>query len=78
MIGYFPFKEAARLAGFGSYGKHDMIITPEFGPRVRLVTIITDLEIKGQGSRKPVAGPEASKSFVEVAPSASTPARFMR
>jgi epoxyqueuosine reductase QueG len=55
MIGYFPFKEAARLAGFGSYGKHDMIITPEFGPRVRLVTIITDLDIKGQGSRKPIA-----------------------
>ena len=53
-IGYFSFKEAALLAGLGSHGKHDMIITPEFGPRVRLVTIITDLEIEGQGSRKPV------------------------
>ena len=54
-IGYFPFKEAARLAGLGSYGKHDMIITPEFGPRVRLVTVITDLLVEGEASRKPVA-----------------------
>ena len=53
-IGYFPFKEAAVLAGLGSLGKHDMLVTPEFGPRVRLVTVITDLEIEGEGTRKPV------------------------
>ena len=53
-IGYFPFKEAALLAGLGSHGKHDMIVTPEFGPRVRLVAVITDLEIEGEGSRRPV------------------------
>jgi len=32
-----------------------MIITPEFGPRVRLVTVITDLDIEGEGTRKPAA-----------------------
>jgi epoxyqueuosine reductase QueG len=44
-IGYFPFKETARLGGLGSMGKNTMLITPEFGPRVRLVTVITDLKI---------------------------------
>jgi epoxyqueuosine reductase len=51
-IGYFPFKEAARLSGLGTYGKNDMIITPEFGPRVRLVTVITDLEIEGEEANR--------------------------
>jgi len=52
-IGYFPFKEAARLSGLGTYGKHDMIVTPEYGPRVRLVTVITDLEIEGPETERP-------------------------
>lgn len=45
-IGYFPFKEAARLAGMGGIGKNTLLITPEFGPRARLVSVITDLEIE--------------------------------
>jgi epoxyqueuosine reductase len=47
LTGYFPFKEAARLAGLGVYGKHSLIITPEFGPRVRFAALITDLAISG-------------------------------
>ena len=45
-IGYFPFKVAARLAGMGSIGKNTLLITPEYGPRARLVTVITDLEVE--------------------------------
>jgi epoxyqueuosine reductase len=50
--GYFPFKEAARLAGLGGYGKNSQIITPEYGPRVRLVCIITNLDIDGVRGKK--------------------------
>ncbi|MDW7740376.1 MAG: reductive dehalogenase domain-containing protein [Bacillota bacterium] len=41
-VGLFPFKEAAVLAGMGRIGKSSLLITPEFGPRVRLTAVITD------------------------------------
>jgi epoxyqueuosine reductase QueG len=34
----------ARLAGFGNYGKNALIITPKYGPWIRLGAIITDAE----------------------------------
>lgn len=33
-------------AGLGEMGRHGMLITPEFGPRVRLAKVLTELEIK--------------------------------
>jgi epoxyqueuosine reductase QueG len=38
----FPHKVAARLAGLGWLGKSGLIVTREAGPRVRLVTVLTD------------------------------------
>ncbi len=32
-------------AGLGQYGRHGLLITPEFGPRVRIVKIFTDLPL---------------------------------
>ena len=32
-------------AGLGQYGRHGLLITPEFGPRVRIAKIFTDLAI---------------------------------
>ena len=32
-------------AGLGQYGRHGMLITPEFGPRVRIAKIFTDLPL---------------------------------
>ena len=52
LVGFFPFKEAARLSGLGMYGKSSMIITPEYGPRNRWVALITDLEIEEDEPRK--------------------------
>jgi epoxyqueuosine reductase QueG len=40
--GIFSHKLAAHLAGLGWIGKNCLFITHEFGPRVRLVTILTD------------------------------------
>lgn len=36
----------AVAAGLGELGRHGMLITREFGPRVRLVKVFTELEIK--------------------------------
>lgn len=41
-----PHKTAATRAGLGWIGKNALLVTPEFGPRVRLVTVLTDYPIK--------------------------------
>jgi reductive dehalogenase len=34
----------AEMAGLGEHGRHGLLITPEFGPRVRLGKVYTDLD----------------------------------
>ena len=46
-IGLFSHKLAAHLAGLGWIGKNTLLITPQFGPRVRLATVLTDGELEG-------------------------------
>jgi epoxyqueuosine reductase len=38
----FSHKVAANLAGLGWVGKNCLLITPEYGPRVRFATVLTD------------------------------------
>jgi len=38
----FSHKVAANLAGLGWIGKNCLLITPEYGPRLRLATVLTD------------------------------------
>ena len=42
----FSFKDAAREAGLGSTGRHGLLITPQFGPRVRLACLLTNAEVE--------------------------------
>jgi len=37
----FPHKTAAVLSGIGWIGKNDLLITSDYGPRVRLATVLT-------------------------------------
>ncbi|HJX22922.1 MAG TPA: hypothetical protein VJ574_00740 [Candidatus Bathyarchaeia archaeon] len=42
MRGSISLKHAAQLAGLGAVGKSSLLITPQYGPRVRLAAIITN------------------------------------
>lgn len=46
----FSHKMAATRAGLGWIGKTDLLITHEFGPRVRLASILLDSEIQKAGT----------------------------
>ena len=52
---YYPakggtfLKDAAVLAGLGCLGRNNLLITPEFGPRIRLRVLLTDLELEPTG-----------------------------
>jgi epoxyqueuosine reductase len=50
--GVFPHKLAAIAAGLGTQGKCSLIITSEYGPRVRLVSLITEAPLKAATPRK--------------------------
>jgi len=41
----FQHKTAATRAGLGWIGKAAILVTPEYGPRVRLVTVFTDMPL---------------------------------
>ncbi len=41
--GTFPHKTAATQAGLGWIGKTALLVSPAFGPRVRLATVFTDM-----------------------------------
>jgi epoxyqueuosine reductase len=41
----FQHKTAATRAGLGWVGKNALLVTPRFGPRVRLATVLTDMPL---------------------------------
>ncbi|HVP97058.1 4Fe-4S double cluster binding domain-containing protein [Methanoregula sp.] len=46
----FSHKLAAHLAGLGWIGKSCLLVTPDHGPRVRWVTVLTDAPLQPTGS----------------------------
>ena len=46
LIGDFSHKHAAVQAGLGRLGTSTLLLTPQFGPRVRLVSIISNAPLK--------------------------------
>lgn len=45
LLGSISHKAVARMAGLGWQGKSLLLINLEYGPRVRLVTILTDMPL---------------------------------
>ena len=46
LLGSISHKAVARLAGIGWQGKSLLIITPQYGPRIRLSTLLTDMPLR--------------------------------
>jgi epoxyqueuosine reductase len=46
-IASFSHAYAGKYAGMGTIGMHHMLLTPEYGPRLRLVSVFTSATIKG-------------------------------
>ena len=46
--GVFSHKTAAVLAGLGFIGKNALFITPEFGSKIRLATVLTDMPLTAE------------------------------
>jgi epoxyqueuosine reductase len=40
-----PLKTSAVQCGLGSQGKNTLLITPEYGPRIRLIAVLTNAEL---------------------------------
>jgi epoxyqueuosine reductase len=46
-VAFFSHKHAAYLAGLGTFGVNNTLLTREYGPRVRFASIFTSAEIAG-------------------------------
>ena len=46
-VAFFSHRHAAYLAGLGNFGVNNMILTPQYGPRVRFTSIFTRADISG-------------------------------
>ncbi len=44
-IAFFSHRHAAYLAGLGTFGVNNMLLTPQYGPRVRFTSILTTAEL---------------------------------
>lgn len=44
--GYFPHKTGAVLSGLGYIGRNCLLITPEYGSKIRLATVLTDMPLE--------------------------------
>jgi len=66
---YLSHKKIAELAGIGWLGRNNLIVHPEFGSQIRLMTILTDMPLPTDKPLKNDCG--KCKKCVEVCPAAA-------
>jgi epoxyqueuosine reductase len=52
LLGNVSHKAIARMAGIGWQGKSLLIVSPQYGPRIRLATVLTDMPLAPDGPIK--------------------------
>jgi len=63
------YKEVARLAGIGITGWHSMLITPEYGSRIRLTCIVTNAPFSPTNSTENLTPcPKCNGACVKICP----------
>ena len=68
----FSYKHAAQAAGLGILGWHSMLITPEFGSRVRLACIITDAYLSPSASAvNEMPCPKCGGACIKICPASA-------
>jgi epoxyqueuosine reductase len=65
--GILSLKHAAQLAGVGSIGKNTLLITREFGNRLWLGGIITNLKLEADAPAEPIC-PESCRICIDACP----------
>ena len=67
--GVIPYGQLARMAGLGTTGWHSMLLTPEFGARVRLAALLTDALLPaGKSPESYYRCPEFGGACVKICP----------
>jgi len=66
--GIFPHKTGAVLAGLGWIGKNGLFVSPEYGPRVRLGTLLTDMELPAEERQRAENGCGSCRQCVDRCP----------
>jgi len=66
--GDLSHKHAAQAAGLGRLGKNSLLITPEFGNRVELVSIVTSLDLEPDPSVEKELCPSKCMICIESCP----------
>ena len=46
LVGDMSFRHTAVAAGLGKLGRNGLVVTPEFGPRIRLTAVVTDAPLE--------------------------------
>lgn len=65
-MAFFSHKHAAYLAGLGSIGLNNVILTPEYGPRVRFTSIFTTAKFETEIPKKMICVRSACDVLVAV------------
>ncbi len=66
MIGHVSHKMIARYAGLGWIGRNILLVNPQYGSRVRYVSILTDMPLKVDGEVPGSCG--SCRKCIEVCP----------
>jgi epoxyqueuosine reductase QueG len=68
-MGHLSHKHVAKEAGLGWIGRHNLLVTPTFGARIRLVSILTDFPVIIDGPMQGDCG--TCKACIPVCPTSA-------
>jgi epoxyqueuosine reductase len=71
LTGLLSLKHIAAKAGIGIIGKSSLLVTPRFGPRVRLAAVVTDAKIEPDEPLKENFCSECSSPCISQCPASS-------